>query len=149
MSNFNGHYKGGLIGATLVVVGGILSGIEEPIHLIAMGLSTLAFALFPDIDIKSTPSKIFYGLFLIYLTVLYYLQEFKLATISSMIAMLPQVTKHRGVFHSVMAAIIIPAYPLYFSQTGSIEIRQAVTLWVCGTVGYFIHLVLDKKFKLL
>jgi len=149
MSNFNGHYKGGLAGATLVVAGGIASGMQEPIHLAAMGLSTLAFALFPDVDIKSTPSKIFYGLFLVYLTVLYYLQEFKLATVSSMIAMLPQVTKHRGVFHSVAAAIIIPSYPLYFAQTGSIGFDQASALWLCGSLGYFIHLALDKKFKLL
>lgn len=149
MSNFNGHYKGGLAGAVTMLGIGIAIGETEPIRLGAVAFSTLAFALFPDIDIKSTPSKIFYGLFLIYLGVLYYLQEFKIATISSMIAISPQITKHRGIFHSLAVAFLIPSYPFYFSYTKVIPVDFATLLWGSGVLGYLIHLALDKKFKLL
>jgi membrane-bound metal-dependent hydrolase YbcI (DUF457 family) len=149
MSNFDGHYKGGVIGAVVTVACVSLIGERDVLHLAAAGLSTLTFALFPDIDIKSTPSKLFYSAFLVYLGVLYYLKEFKLATISSMIAMLPQVTKHRGIFHSIAAAILIPSYPLYLTHIDRIDMRLAIILWASGVAGYLIHLMLDKKFKLI
>jgi len=149
MSNFNGHYKGGLVGAVISVGIGVAIGETEPVKLLAIAMSTLAFALFPDIDIKSTTSKIFYGMFLIYLGVLYYLQEFKIATISSMIIISPQITKHRGIFHSLLAAFLIPSYPLYFYHTKVISFEFASIIWASGVLGYIIHLILDKKFKII
>ena len=149
MSNFSGHYKGALLGATVTVSTACLIGETELIRLSALGISTLAFALFPDIDIKSTPSKIFYGMFLVYLVVLYYLKEFKIATISSMIAISPQITKHRGIFHSLGAALLIPSYPFYFYYTRTISMDFTFALWGAGVFGYLIHITLDKKFKLL
>ena len=149
MSNFNGHYKGGLVGASITIGIAIAIGETEPINLSAIGLSTLAFALFPDIDNKSTPSKIFYGLFLFYLGILYYLKEYKIGTISSMIAILPQIPKHRGIFHSLTAAFLIPAYPFYFYYSAMISLNLSMALWASGVLGYIIHLTLDKKFKLL
>ena len=150
MSNFNGHYNGGMFGAALSVsVSYIVFDFTEPMHIVSIGLSTLAFSLFPDIDIKSTPSKIFYTLFLVYLGILYYLKKFELATLSSMLAILPQVTKHRGIFHSPIAAVLIPSYPIYFYYNGMIPLNFTLALWGSGTIGYIIHLILDKKFKFL
>lgn len=149
MSNFDGHYRGGVIGSLVTVTCVSLTGERDILTLAAAGLSTLTFALFPDIDIKSTPSKLFYSAFLVYLGTLYYVKEFKLATISSMIAILPQVTKHRGIFHSIISAILIPAYPFYLAHIDCIDIRLATILWVSGMTGYFIHLMLDKKLKLI
>lgn len=149
MSNFNGHYKGGIIGAGVSMSAFICLGELNHVNIAAVGVSTLTFALFPDIDIKSTPSKIFYSLFLIYLGILYYTEQYKLATISSMIAISPQITKHRGIFHSHYAAILIPMYPIYFYHIGSISQSLFLSLWAAGTFGYYIHLALDKKLKLL
>ena len=148
MSNFNGHYKGGLVGASVSMISIVSLGETNYINICAVGLSTLTFSLFPDIDIKSTPSKIFYALFLVYLAVLYHLEQYKLATLSSMIAISPQITKHRGIFHSHYAAILIPIYPIYFYYNDSITKSLFLSLWAAGTFGYYIHLALDKKLKL-
>ena len=151
MSNFNGHFTGGLIasciGTSIAVIGNQhmhwMLSIEDCAFIWS---STLFFSLFPDIDIKSKPSKIFYTAFFIGLCYLYLTKRFETATILSMLAITPQMTKHRGFFHYKITALLIPAYTFILYGQHYMTLHTAVAMYFAGVVGYFTHLLLDNEF---
>ena len=148
MSNFNGHRNGGYVASILIIGAGILLSNMNLIKLTyvqiaACGLSTFLFALFPDIDTKSTPSKYFYGGLIVVLSVMFYYKTHIAAHIISIIALVPQITKHRGFFHNKLTGLLIPAYSFLLVYFNYIDIQFAIPLYVAGVTGYYTHLLLD------
>ena len=150
MSNFNGHFTGGLVTASVSTCA--IVAVNNHYHLNLHGLdyafnwaSVLFFSLFPDVDIKSKPSKIFYSVFFVVLCYLYITKQFQTATILAMLAITPQMTNHRGFFHYKITALIIPAYVFILSTQHYLPLNVAITMYVSGVIGYYTHLILDSK----
>lgn len=150
MSDFRGHRLGGIVGSTLVMGAGTVLTLKFGYnfgipHILAAGTSTLFFSLFPDIDIKSTPSRMFYFALLVVFGVLYYFRQWELANIIAIFSCIPQITQHRGLFHSKLTALTIPAYIFALSNYYHfISFQTACLIYSAGVVGYFTHLLLDS-----
>lgn len=151
MSNFNGHFTGGLIATAVTTVVAVTCASKFNLSMQVSNLafvagSTLFFSLFPDIDIKSKPSKMFYSAFFVLLCYLYITKQFQTATILSMLAVTPQMTKHRGIFHHKLTALMIPGYVFILSSQHYITSTTALFAYVAGVAGYYTHLLLDNEF---
>jgi membrane-bound metal-dependent hydrolase YbcI (DUF457 family) len=149
MSNFKGHKRGAIVIASIIGMSSIIamsfSMINEidPIYLLISPIIAFLFALFPDLDTKSTPSKYFYRLLLIYLIVSFYYGEHYISHIIATISIIPQILKHRGILHSIFAAIILPAVVWYPFYIGIYNWYEALILYLAGVLGYITHLILD------
>lgn len=148
MSNFNGHRNGGIISAGLVAVGLVAVSHVTKLHfsypeILLCSSVCFGFALFPDLDTKSTPSRYFYAALMIMLAVMYYKSMHQAANIIAFFACIPQITKHRGLLHSKITAIVLPSIPLILYNIGTLQLDIAVALVVAGVIGYYTHLVLD------
>lgn len=148
MPNFKVHSISGIVGGTILV--SIISIFENKMNIefsimsniIAIGYFYL-MAIFPDIDIKSTSSKIIYTLSLILAIYLFYIKAFIFLFIFLIFLILPQLSKHRGIFHSLISALIIPAiiFILYFQNI--LTINDSIFYYLIGFCGYCTHLILD------
>jgi len=147
MSNFAGHATAGIVASS--VYAGVLVYCKGKFNLsiddiVMSTVSLFVFSLFPDIDIKSTPSKIFYTIILGVLLYLYLSGLYQLGNILAIIAIIPQIVSHRGIFHSPFTAIVLPSYVFYLKYIGEIDLKLAILVYVGSVVGYLTHLALDR-----
>ena len=143
MSGFKHHSYAGIAAGCLSVGGGIYYGAFTPLEL-ALGFgTTYVFSLIPDLDVKSKPSFYFYSILLVYLGYAWFTAQYKLGLIVAGIGILPQVVKHRGIMHSGLFALLLPAsaFILYFN--GVCDLQISVYLFISGLIGYCAHLLLD------
>lgn len=148
MSNFAGHRNAGIL-ASAVVGGGLVFASKQyglPLEEIVIpAASTFIFSLFPDIDVKSTPSKFFYACILTVLGYCYYTQQHAIGNLIGLFAVIPQVTKHRGIFHHPITALLLPSAVFYLHYLNVMTLRFAVIVYLASVFGYFVHLFKDKK----
>jgi len=144
-------YKGHLIGGVATyAVGLYLLNSMSPSYA-TMGewlLCVLAGALFPDIDIKSKGQKLFYRFLLILFAFLLVSQRYQLLIFISIIAIVPMIVRHRGLFHKLwfvvgfplLLALCLGAYfPIYRTV-----LLYDVLFFIAGAVS---HLWLDVGLK--
>jgi len=148
MSNFTGHRNAGLIigaviGTALFTIGTSFGITRE--ELFVSVISAFIFSLFPDIDIKSTPSKFFYWAVAISLGYFYYKQEYVIGHVIGMVSILPQLVRHRGFFHHPITASLLPLWIFYLYYVKVIDLRFAAIVYGASVVGYFTHLFMDRK----
>ncbi len=144
-------YKGHLVGGTVAFGVVFLAA-----HLIKPTWLTIAewagFALmgslFPDIDIKSKGQKLFYWCVLFIFSVLLIQARFQLLSFLSILAIIPMLTQHRGLFHClwfivgmpiVLALLVSNCSPKYASP-----IFFDTLFFIAGAIS---HLWLDMGFK--
>lgn len=147
MPNYKGHLAGGLI-AYFIVLYFIIAA--QSISL-ATGfewlLFTLAGALFPDVDIKSKGQKIFYCVMLLLMLVLLYHNQTQTLIIVAILAMVPLLVRHRGIFHKLGFVLLIPLIigVLLCAQAPhcSRVIMHDVLFFIAGAIS---HLWLDFGF---
>ena len=72
-------------------------------------LFTLAGSLFPDIDTKSKGQKYLYIILLMTIIILAIQRKFLIMAMLSIIAFIPIITRHRGLFHKPWFVIGFPA----------------------------------------
>jgi membrane-bound metal-dependent hydrolase YbcI (DUF457 family) len=137
-----------------VLGGGVLAGVvwkgihnPEPLNAVALMAICLLGALFPDTDTDSRGRHLFY-LFLVTLNlVLMIMESFKWAAIVGFCAMLPAIGHHRGWTHTWLAMLLVPLpiiiLPAYFY---GFSFNTLFPFYLAAIVGYFSHLVLDRKF---
>ena len=151
MSGGKGHLIGGFV-FILVLLHTITHYFYRPdlldlILYIAIGLM---FAVWPDVDIKSIGQKFFYIVFFMVDLFLIFSEEYKIAAYFGLMVILPILAKHRGWTHSIPAMFLIPSpfllYPIYVSQSFDFS---GGPYYACAVTGYFSHLVLDGKVKIL
>lgn len=130
---FRNHAILGLIGGTVLTV------FMPTLYTLPI---TFLGSIFPDIDIKSKSSRILYLLIFLSSIGLYFYGQISIAFILLAFSILPQLTSHRGFFHSITACIGLSAIPIYF-----LGISNPFSIPFC--VGFIIHLIADKHFKLL
>jgi len=109
MSNYKGHLAGGLF-AYFITLFIIASYYVYPALPTAAEwlLFALAGSLFPDVDVKSKGQNYFYWLIFVLLAYLFLMQRFKLMAITGVIAVIPQLVRHRGIFHRIWFIILLP-----------------------------------------
>lgn len=105
-------YKGHLVGGCAAFGFGLflLHSSYNPTHLNALEwfLCALAGALFPDIDVKSKGQNLFYKGMLIMLLVLFAKGLVHIALMIGILALIPMVVRHRGLFHRLWFIIMAP-----------------------------------------
>ena len=150
MSNFHGHRNGGVL-AMLIVISLLAYASHANIfplssmEIILSGVLALLFALFTDLDTKSTPSKFFYLIVICFLGWLYTKQEYRIANVTAIFALIPQVMTHRGILHSRISSIVIPGSMLMLHFFGDATLNGAIAFSIAGIIGYNVHLLLDGK----
>lgn len=143
MSDFKGHRNLGLLSSIVVMIVLLLLRHTIPI-ILTCGFITLLFSIFPDIDTKSTPSKLFYSLIIVYLTYTYIItKQYRIANLVAIISLIPQILTHRGILHSPITALVLPACVfIVFPGLYSIDIN--IIMYLSGVMGYMTHLILDR-----
>jgi membrane-bound metal-dependent hydrolase YbcI (DUF457 family) len=109
---------------------------------------TLIGALFPDIDTKSKIQRVMYSIFFFLLVLLAYTKQYVAATATGILACLPLMVHHRGIFHSIifltcLAASAVFCTHLYYPLYTTVMVYNAIFF----LAGVFSHLFADKKFS--
>lgn len=116
-----------------------------PIVAIQWAIICLLGSLFPDIDIKSKGQGIFYRLLTLFLIYLAYRQLWQLFVVMSFLALLPLLSRHRGLFHKlwfvsgvpfVVAFVVWTSFPCY-----TVLLFSSALFFAVGAVS---HIVLDR-----
>ena len=144
-------YKGHLAGAAVTYAIGLyfLMGFEPSgITMAEWFMCTCAGALFPDVDIKSKGQKLLYRILLILFGFLLLTERYQLLSFVSILAIVPMIVRHRGLFHNIWFVVFFPVtvasiigflFPGY--QT---LLYYDILFFVAGAIS---HLWLDLGFK--
>lgn len=166
---FRGHVKVGIATyfiAVVPIIAWILYRIDRAFAelwrywweiLICFGLCVLG-AMFPDIDIKSKSQRVIYAILIPIDLALILLMYYELAAMVGLLAMVPNILKHRGATHSRLAAIvlplpllIIPVFVICKLEGQRFDYHQldyhqlGVSYYIAAVFGYVSHLVADRK----
>lgn len=115
MSSYKGHLGGGVLAFVgLYYLLSCLHSTSSYAHpsfckLVEWLTCTLLGALFPDIDIKSKGQKLFYWALFPLVVSLFICQRYTHLFVISSIALLPMMTRHRGLFHKLWFIMLITA----------------------------------------
>ena len=154
-------FKYHLAGSCIVAAAsaGILYAMDtdiSPNTLILCSVAVILGGNFPDVDTKSTPSKIYALMIVLTFPILYYtgMIWYWIAFLAPFIA--AQMSKHRGWTHSVwfvlsLVGLVIVAESISLSIPDELEwIKQIILKFdlqiVCFSIGVITHLFLDSKF---
>ena len=104
-------------------------------------------AIIPDMDTQSKGRNILYAAMALVDMALIWHGWYKWAAILGFFSMLPAVGSHRGWTHTWWAMILVPLLPAmvachYFKA----DWRQVAPFYMAVVLGYFSHLLLDRKF---
>ena len=144
MPGYRGHLIGGVI--TYLLILQLIKTMQPPISILMQGfIFCLIGSLFPDIDIKSKGQKLFYSSALIFLCCFLWYQRTDLFIGLSLLALVPLLVKHRGIFHEVWFLILI-------SMTMGLLIgsyHEACSTWAMKNSFFFLagalsHIFLDR-----
>lgn len=143
MANYQKHLLGGTI-AFGVVCYFLRAYNPSLLTLIEWGLCSLMGGLFPDVDIKSKGQKYFYTILFVTFILLVGRRKFFLVSCMSIVAIIPLLTRHRGLFHNIFFVILFPfsvwfILSLWHPQYAKVLLNH-VLFFVAGQVS---HLVLD------
>jgi len=148
MPGYKGHLAGGM--GVYFMLMSICLLYFRPTLLTAIEWSFFALAgsLFPDVDTKSKGQKYFYRVIVLLLIFLAVQMKWRELAGVSLIAMLPQLVSHRGLFHRLWFVILFPAMiayaiSLYFPCHHEI-IMYDYFFFIAGAIS---HLWLDLGFK--
>ena len=106
MPNYKKHLVGGSVAYVILL---FLLRSTKP-SLITAGewlIFSLAGSLFPDIDIKSRGQKYFYRIVMLLFILLSVQKQFELLAGCSILAIVPMLVRHRGIFHRWWFIILI------------------------------------------
>ncbi len=147
MPNYKNHLIGGVGAYTVLLI--VLQHIQ-PIPLLSFGewlICALAGSLFPDIDIKSRGQKYFYCAILLVMIILIIKHQFSLLAVCSVMAVVPMLVRHRGIFHRLWFVILFPL-TMWYVISISVPIVSKIILFdvLFFIAGSISHLWLDFGF---
>lgn len=158
MAGYKGHTAGAVIAGFLVLlilnslvlffdIFLIQSIISSSHGKILIFTTTVAFALFPDIDTNSVAQDIYYALFFVVDLFLIGLKFYKIAAFFGLAALLPVIASHRGWTHTKYACFLIPLPIAFIPMVLYRELTFATLPYYFAAVsGYMSHLIIDRKF---
>lgn len=144
---YRGHLIGGLV-AYLLVIAVFSIWKNAFVHDLGGLIATLAGALFPDIDVRSTGQSLFLKILLLVIILCLFLQASLPLILLLIFSVLPLVFPHRGLFHDlffILAVTAVFAGSLIYTMPSSS--RTIVTMAFFFLAGVLSHLILDKGMK--
>lgn len=142
MPNYKGHLVGGVFSFGLLIA---IVGYQRPTVQLATWLAcTLLGSLFPDIDTTSKIQKISYTMILCVQLFLLYHHNMGAFTLISLMAMVPVIANHRGLFHKlwfISALCIVIASGIAWSLPALLSDTLWALLFFFG--GVLSHVILD------
>ena len=149
MPGYKAHLTGGILFGAGCLGAVVWFGVyrPDPQTGLALLVVTLLGALFPDTDTDSKGQNLFYGCLVILDLGLMIQGRYQWAAILGFCAMLPAIGHHRGWTHTWWAMLLIPL-PIIILPVVFYQISPATILpfYLAAVLGYFSHLVLDRKF---
>ena len=144
MPGFRGHLIGGTI-TYLMILQYLKSIPMQPSVIISGFVFCLVGSLFPDVDIKSKGQKLFYSCALVILCCFLYYERTDLFIGLSLLATVPLLVKHRGIFHqlwflifiSISTGLVIGSFHANFSAWA----MKNSLFFLAGAIS---HIVLDR-----
>jgi len=144
MPGFRGHLIGGAV--TYLAILQCIKSVQPSVSVIVSGfVFCIIGSLFPDIDIKSKGQKLFYSLALVVLCCFLYYERTDLFIGLSLLAIVPLLVKHRGLFHQLWFLIFISI------TTGLVigSFHSDFSAWAMKNSLFFLagaisHIVLDR-----
>ncbi len=149
MPGYKTHIAGAATVTAAAVAGTSWLGIYRPgfESMICLGLFSILGGLFPDVDTDSKGRRFFYGAALVVDGVLIFREQYRYAAVLGFCALLPAIGSHRGWTHSWWAALLIPASVLVAPMfLLGLPWQPFVPYYLATVLGYFSHLILDRKF---
>lgn len=149
MPGYRGHLLGGALAAGIMVV--VLAGMQlypgdYPMIFSLCGMVLLG-ALFPDIDTDSKGQTLFYSLLVGADLWLIYQQLYVQAAWVGLLALIPVAGRHRGWVHTWWAMLVLPSPILLLpAHFWGIPWERSLPFYLTFVLGYFSHLLLDRKF---
>lgn len=145
MPGFRGHIIGGTV--TYLILLQCIKSLKPEISVIVSGfLFCIIGSLFPDIDIKSKGQKLFYTIALFVLFCFLYYERTDLFIGLSLLATVPLLVKHRGLFHQLWFLIFISI------TTGLVigSFHAQYSAWAMKNALFFLsgaisHIFLDRS----
>lgn len=142
MPGYKGHVVGGCVaGGVLLVL--LQQYCTSPALALQWLVCCLAGSLFPDIDVKSKGQHYFYWIIIAVLCVCIVRRNFYALSVCSVLALMPMLSRHRGLFHRGWFIIVLPltiwmmgmhyhpAYATYFFKHTLFFITGALShLWL-------------------
>ena len=145
MPGFRGHLAGGAV-VYVAIVQCMKSMPTSPSVLISGFIFCLVGSLFPDIDIKSKGQKLCYSLALFLLCCFLWYERTDLFIGLSLLATVPLLVKHRGLYHQVWFLLSISL------TTGLVigSFNAQFSVWAMKNALFFLagalsHIVLDRS----
>ncbi len=139
------HIVGGCItyGVALYALSTVIH--PTPLTHLEWLLCTLLGSLFPDIDVKSKGQNVAYLIIFVVLAALLLQGRNESAAILGVVALIPMVVRHRGIFHQMWFIIMLGAVLVmllsYCLQLPCRKVMFDVFFFVLGALS---HLILDK-----
>lgn len=151
MPGYKGHISGSAVAGGIAVGAAILLDYHfqiTPQHIGGLVGFCLLGGLFPDVDTDSKGQNLFYGLLILVDGVLIYYRQYIWAAWVGLFAMLPALGHHRSWTHTWWAMIIVgaPIVVIPVMILGKASFMAYLPFYAAFTVGYFSHLLLDRKF---
>jgi membrane-bound metal-dependent hydrolase YbcI (DUF457 family) len=144
MPGYRTHLVGGAAVATLIMIILCCAGIVALMHdwhqMTGWLLAALAGSLFPDIDIKSKGQNYFYWTLFMLFAYWYVQGNVQLCATGALIAIVPLLTKHRGILHNIWflislaiaSMICVQAYgPIYAMYS-----RPLISFFLLGALSH-------------
>jgi membrane-bound metal-dependent hydrolase YbcI (DUF457 family) len=166
MANFKTHIGFGVfIGIGFIIAGLIYALLASTEAIIWIFLAVLIGSFLPDLDMdQGVPFQILFGLLGAGLAGLIFLGQYQDGERGlKMLVLFPAVvfllvrfgagyvfekfTNHRGIFHSVPAAVLLGLLTIWFLNFLVIQADQKLFLGLAVSVGYLGHLVLDEIYS--
>lgn len=147
MPNYKGHVCGGIAAYSFAIFGMyVMCGFVHFtfLHGVICLFCTLFGALFPDVDTKSRGQRYFYQLLCVILVVYICKKHFIAVSICALLAIVPLLSRHRGIFHQAWFLIILTiGIVAGILKTGICSISYVYHGAFFFLVGAFSHLFLD------
>lgn len=147
MPGYKKHLTNGLL--TYIIVIFFAAFYIYSLKFLISGLVSLILgSLFPDIDIKSKGQKVFYIIFLILLMILILADAWQLAAIFSVLTTLPNIVKHRGIFHNIwFNALLVTLFVLILTRAFPTKKSIFIFNGIFFLIGVLSHLISDIGLK--
>lgn len=144
--NYTGHLIGGVVSAT--IIGGTSIYLTDFNYITSAIYSaiTLGFALYPDLDIASKPSRFAFAIGIVLIPYLVYIGELSQALVLFLLIGLPKIFPHRGIVHTLKFGLLATLGVWYLIDPYT-DINMYFVM-ISGMIGYMTHLILDKHIKL-
>lgn len=149
MPNYKGHLVGGLI-AYLISLYLVVMYTTWPTIFTAVEwlFFALVGSLFPDVDVKSKGQNYFYWFIALLLGYFFVLKHFTMMATIGVVAVIPQLVRHRGIFHRIW---FITLLPLGLAMILCSYVPKCQTIFLFDAfffiAGAISHLWLDLGFK--